>query len=133
MLEGLGFIEVPYRSIHIDWQRWVAEGICDTLVVGAGGIELWNIPWDDIIRVKYLPVTHDRVNLWAWMRIEGYNGYWKLKPPGAIRREFRDVAAATAISGVVWHEAYHWYNPECATLLWEQLAGLRARISPRIS
>ncbi len=123
--EGLGWLDVPSRIIHIDWKRWVEERICDVLVVGAGGIEVSNLPWDDIFRAKYLPVTAGRSELWVWMRIFGWRGEWRVKPKGAIRWQFREVKRADSVSGVVWHEAYDWYRPELRDFLWSELINLR--------
>ena len=119
--EGLGWLEVPSRIIHVDWRQWVEDGICDILVVGAGGVEICTLPWDDIFSSKYLPLMRGKSELWVWMRFYGWHGEWKLKPDGAIRKQFRDVAQAESVSGVVWHEAYDWYKPETSQLLWEQL------------
>lgn len=124
---GLGWLEVPSRLIHIDWQRWIEEKICDILVVGAGGIEISMMPWDDIIRAKYLSVAAGKSELWVWMRFFGWHGEWELKPKGAIEKQFEDVADASSVTGVVWHEAYDWYREELSDLLWDRLRWLAER------
>ncbi len=121
---GLGWLEVPSRIVHVDWRRWVEEGICDILVAGAGGIEIGMMNWDDIFRWKYLPVCAGKSELWVWLRFFGWHGKWELKPEGAIRKLFEDAKESESVSGVVWHEAYDWYRPELSELLWGELKGL---------
>ncbi len=125
---GLGWLEVPSRVVHIDWRKWIEEQICDILVVGAGGIEISMLDWDDVFRVKYLPVIAGKGELWVWQRFFGWHGSWKLKPKGAILKQFEDVASAMSISGVVWHEAYDWYREELSEFLWTELKRLKKRI-----
>lgn len=115
------------RTFHLDWHRWVEESICDALVVGAGGVDLWNLPWDDIFRRKYLPITKGKAELWAWLRISDWEGDWgRRKPDDAVRLMMRDAAEAQSVDGVTFQEACEWYRPE-NRFLWEALKTLRVR------